>query len=392
MNPIVADMKETRRADRVRRAVRFDHHEVWWEVRGELPAPLAVHDIAATALVHRAMHQGRDLHVLGPVTRSLLEGLEEYVGLWTAWRPGYYSRIDVTADEEVVTGPQRKEAIAAFSGGVDASFTLLRHAQKRAGRSTRPIRSAVLVQGLDIPLDADAPFAVAERTAREMLGSLGVPLSIVRTNWKRDVCFDWEMEFGIGVASCLRNWQGEVGFGLLGSDEDYARLVKPWGGHPLPYHLASSDDFQVVYDGGAHTRTQKVDLLSGWPAGAERLRVCWEDHSTGGNCGRCEKCIRTKLNFLAGGHPPPRCLGDAPTPAEIAGLRLRSEAHIRLMEEIVDEAASRNISAPWLDALRARIRRTRRVEAIKAMPLLAPARAAWRKLRGRFGRPSAVGA
>lgn len=390
MNSIVADLKETRSPDQVRRAVRFDQHEVWWEVRGELPSPLAVHDIAATALVHRAMHEGRDLHIAGPVTRSLLEGLEEYVVLWSKWRPGFYRRIEVTAAEEVVTGPLRPDAVAAFSGGVDASFTLLRHIRKLAGRLTRPIRSAVLVQGLDIPLDADESFAVAERAAREMLDTLSVPLAVVRTNWKRDVCLDWEMEFGIAVASCLRNWQGEVGFGLLGSDEDYARLVKPWGGHPLPYMMASSDDFHVVYDGGAHTRTQKAALLSRWPTGAERLRVCWEGPITGGNCGRCEKCIRTKLNFLASGNRPPRCLGEPPTRAEIAGLRLRSEAHIRLMEEIIEEAVGHGITADWLDALGAKVEWVRWIQAVKAHPFVQPIRKAWRGLKRR-GSPAPSG-
>jgi hypothetical protein len=189
------------------------------------------------------------------------------------------------------------------------------------------------------------------------------------------------MEFGIAVASCLRNWQGEVGFGLLGSDEDYGRLVRPWGGHPLPYLMASSEDFRVVYDGGDHTRTQKVGLIAGWTDGAERLRVCWQGPITGGNCGRCEKCIRTKLNFLASGNLPPASLGDTPTAVEIAHLQLRSEAHVRLMEEIIEEARSQGITASWLSALTSKVQHVRRIHAIKALPIVTPVKSAWRALR-----------
>ena len=53
--------------------------------------------------------------------------------------------------------------------------------------------------------------------------SIRVPLVVLRTNWRPEVCVHWEMEFGAGVATCLRNWQGTVDTGLMGSDHDYAR-------------------------------------------------------------------------------------------------------------------------------------------------------------------------
>jgi hypothetical protein len=380
VTPLVARLRETRTGSAARRSLVFDEREVWWEVRGRTPAPLSVHDMAATALVHRAMFESRDLHIEGPVTRSLLDGLAEYVALWALWRPGYYQSISVTAAEEAASAPANEAAVAAFSGGVDASFTLLRHARKLAGRGSRPIHSAVLIQGFDIPLSADDAFARAERSARETLASLDIPLSVVATNW-REVCADWEMEHGAALATCLRNWQGEAGYALIGSDEDFARLVSPWGSHPLHFRMASSDDFHVVYDGGECGRTEKVATLAAWPEGVERLRVCWQGPMTGGNCGHCEKCVRTKLNFLAVGARPPASLGAPPTPADIARLRLRNETQIVYMEEIAAAADARGVREPWVDALRTRVRQVRRLRAIKALPVLAPVKRAWRGLR-----------
>jgi hypothetical protein len=387
VTPIVARLTETRTQSGARRRLAFDGREVWWEVRGRTPGPLAVHDMAATALVHRAMFEGRDLYIEGPVTRSLLDGLAEFVALWALWRPGYYRPVSVSAAEEAASPAASQSAVAAFSGGVDASFTLLRHARRLAGRGSRPIHSAVLIQGFDIPLGADDAFARAEQSARETLASLDVPLSVVATNW-REVCADWEMEHGAAIATCLRNWQGEAGYALIGSDEDFARLVRPWGSHPLHFRMASSDDFRVVYDGGESGRTEKVATLAAWPQGVERLRVCWQGPITGGNCGVCEKCVRTKLNFLAVGAQPPSSLGAPPTPADIARLRLRNETQIVYMEEIVAAAEARGVRDPWVDALRARVRQVRRLRAIKALPVLAPVKRAWRGLR----RPPAAAA
>jgi hypothetical protein len=40
-------------------------------------------------------------------------------------------------------------------------------------------------------------------------------------------------------------------------------------------------------------RTEKIRLISADPVVMEVLRVCWQD--AGYNCGRCGKCLRTRL-------------------------------------------------------------------------------------------------
>lgn len=384
MPRLTASLREERSPSLVRRVAEFDGGSVWWEVSGEaLPPKLSAHDLAATALVHLAMHRKQDLHIAGPVTRSLLEGLEDYVALWSVWRPDLYQAIEVSAAEEVQgsVGPDNR-AIAAFSGGVDATFTMWRHTMKRAGRRSRDVVAGTLIHGLDLPLNNDEAIASAHRTASETLASVGVPLAITRTNW-RDLCVDWEMEFGVGVASCLRNWQGAAGYALLGSDEDYTRLVAPWGGHPLPYGMASSTDFQVVYDGGEFSRTEKVAALADWAVGVRNLRVCWQGPMTGQNCGVCEKCLRTKMNFMASGIDPPAGLGPAVTPAQVRGLVLHNEGVLVLMEEIAATARQGGIKDPWVDALAAKISSTRLKQAAKRLPVVQALKRVRRKLGAR---------
>ena len=60
-----------------------------------------------------------------------------------------------------------------------------------------------------------------------------------------------------------------------------------------------------MHDGAAYNRTEKVKEIIAWPAAVKNLRVCWQGILQDKNCGQCEKCIRTQLNFLATGNPIP---------------------------------------------------------------------------------------
>jgi hypothetical protein len=211
--------------------------------------------------------------------------------------------------------------------------------------------AGALIHGLDIPLDSVDAFATTCAHAEETLNSINVPMAVVKTNWKTEACVHWEMEFGTGVSTCLRNWQGAVDTALLGSDEDYLRLVMPWGGNPLTYAMLSSTGFKVVYDGGEFARTEKAGGMKDWETGLRNLRVCWEGPITGYNCGLCEKCLRTKMNFLAANTPLPTSLPGLPTDSQVFFVRARNPAQMALLEEIYDIAKAHQISASWVTAL-----------------------------------------
>jgi len=352
-------LSETRTPDSVRRCAVIAGKEVWWEITGPsdaLPLPLTVHDMAVTAFTNFAMHRGEDLHINGPVSESMLESVEGLVASWVNLRPDLYQRIKVTADTEIPDSalpvPPRHTAIVAFSGGLDASFTTWRHFTGRAGRRSRNLFAGVLVQGLDMPLCADQAFANACGNAKQTLNSINRPLMAVKTNWRDEVCTEWVMEFGTAVTTCLRIWQGLVDTALVGSDEDYSRLVMPLGGNPLTFAMLSSSGFTVIYDGAEFARTEKAGGISDWEMGMRNLRVCWQGPLTGYNCGICEKCLRTKMNFLASGAPLPPALAGMPTISQILGIRVRINFQIVLLNEVYEIAMKNGIKAPWLNALR----------------------------------------
>jgi hypothetical protein len=71
---------------------------------------------------------------------------------------------------------------------------------------------------------------------------------------------------------------------------------------------------------------------------------------TGRNCGRCEKCIRTKLNFMAAGKAPV-CFDRPPTLSEIVGLRVRNPVQLGYLTDILQTAINNGISDAWIKAL-----------------------------------------
>ena len=332
----------------------------FYEIEGDLvPGVADREDFLVLSLLFFAMRKGIDLHIDGRVSRELLINLEEFQRAWVMWAPTTYRAVRITCREEIpeAAAAAARVAVAAFSGGVDATFSLTRHALASQARDRCAIATAVFVHGFDIKLDQPAAFATALANAREMTTAMHVPLTTVRTDW-RSIGGIWEFEFCAGIAAVLTLFQGPANIGLIGSDEDYMHFV-PYS-NPITNHFMSSGTFRIFTEGGSFSRSEKVAELARVPELAERLRVCWQGPATGRNCGQCEKCIRTKLNFLASGNAIPRALGRVPSVLDILRLKAMKPIQVGYLEEIHTHAR-RHGSMPrsMLRALRIAIAKNR---------------------------------
>jgi hypothetical protein len=339
-----------------------DALQIFFEIGGAVVPPrVRRDDFLVLALVFFAMRRGFNLHIDGAVSSQLLINLEEFQRAWAMWVPKVYRPIRITAREELGNDAPTVErvAVAAFSGGVDATFAMVRHVIDSPARDRCRIATAVLVHGFDIDLKHDAAFRQARDNAREMTAAMNVPLSTVRTNWRELGRGFWEHEFGAGLSACLALFGEVANLGLMGSDEDYEHFVLPWGSNPVTNHLLSSAGFRNLTEGGALTRTAKVRIIASLPDLTDRLRVCWQGPQTGSNCGRCEKCTRTKLNFLANDLAIPKSLGSAPSLRDILRLRARNRVQISYLEDISEFAKRSAMSNSMKNALRFTIRKNR---------------------------------
>ncbi|HWP59923.1 MAG TPA: class I SAM-dependent methyltransferase [Candidatus Acidoferrales bacterium] len=314
------------------------------------------------AALFLAMRDRTDLVVHGEVSPSLLRNLDEFQTAWHCWLPDAYERVEIIADaEREVVGNNRPEhALVAFSGGVDSSFTVFRHRKRLAGRSQREVSAAIMVQGFDIPLNQPYIFQRSLNRAKEMLDSLDVELIPVGTNF-RELGLDWRHCFAAAAASCLSLFQKGHDAGLIASGEPYSSLVLPWGSTPLTDHLLSSRSFEIVHDGAGFSRSEKVRVLAGWPEALRHLRVCWEGGQLDRNCGRCEKCIRTALNFRVNGMSLPESFQRDVTDAEIVRLRVSNRAQLSELKLILKAASEGSFSREsWAAALARCVRRNER--------------------------------
>jgi hypothetical protein len=304
------------------------------------------------ATIFTAMRQSTDLVVHGDVSPSLLRNLSEYQGAWACWCPRRYTRIEILADteQEQPAANVTDGAISAFSGGVDSCFTVFRHRARRAGRLTRNLLTSVMVQGCDISIDQPEVFQRALARSGKMLTSLGVELIPVASNF-RELDKDWVHSHAALVASCLWLFSQGYSSGLIPSTEPYDDLVLPWGSNPVTDWLLSSDSFRIIHDGAAFTRNEKVREIANWPEATRYLRVCWEGNQLDQNCGKCEKCIRTILNFRVMGFALPECFENDVNEQEILHLTGLNQVSLANFKQILSVAERTSISESWVSAL-----------------------------------------
>jgi hypothetical protein len=207
--------------------------------------------------------------------------------LWKSWYPELRT-ISVTADVAPIA-EHPDDTMAFFSAGVDSYFTVLRH----------PVKHFVNVLGFDMPLRNELAFQVHCKRLSGIATALGANLIPMRTNvrqtrWKE--CHWEKLGYGAALAATALTMEKRFGRAFLPGSFDFGNLF-PWGSHPLSDPLFSTSKTRIVHDGSAHTRSEKIDLISKNALAVSTLHVCFRGKDGLGqddtNCCRCEKCLRT---------------------------------------------------------------------------------------------------
>lgn len=342
-----------------------ERHRLWYRLPSEYSAwvtPSCDPFLVATVLL--CMRWSAPVVVHGQVSPSLLQNLEEFQAAWSAWEPNRYHPVEIRADiEQEQPLAELDKAIVAFSGGVDSCFTVFRHRTGRCGRWQRNLQAGLMIHGMDIPLEEQQGFNQAAEKAKTLLASLDVELIPLATNF-RELPLKWEDAFGTGILSCLMMLQGGYTTGLVASSFPYQALSFPYGSNPVTDWMLSSRAFKIVHDGAAFPRLEKMREIAHWPEALQSLRVCWQGQHKDRNCGRCEKCIRTILNFRIIGVGLPECFEEDVTDSQIRNIRVTS-GPLTEMERVLAAAKAAGISASWVPALEFCIRRNRVLDVLE---------------------------
>ncbi|MFK7829093.1 MAG: hypothetical protein AB8B57_04865 [Congregibacter sp.] len=297
-------------------------------------------DHALLAVLFHVMHYGRSLHIDGCVSPTLLKGVETLQTIWSRWRSRIYSQIQITAnlETELQGSHSRPGSLIAFSGGVDGTFSTFRHYREAAGRNSSKPGAALLVHGMDIALHRSKEYEGAVERARVMLASTDISLVQFSVN-SRLLRQEWEDSFSVQLGSCFLMLQRGFAAALQGSGEPYEDIFFPWSSTPFTDHLISTPCLDVRVDGCDFSRTEKVDWLARETDVVGLLRVCWEGARLDENCGECEKCIRTMLNFWASANVvPPTLFERGLTLEAVRSVRPRNPVQIAELKQVLKHA------------------------------------------------------
>lgn len=345
---------QEQRAEGTRRTLRLTETtdgrplEIYFDFIDEsFPQPVVL-DGFINAVIFYAMGSSQDIRVDGPMSRSALLNLAIFQEAWCRWKPSVYRPIRIEP-LSIADDPPRATAasIAAFSGGADAIFTALRHANDEY-----VLQSVMLVHGFDVPTNRADQFCRLLDRVRPLLQRLNLRPRVVRTNIAELRLQDWFDSFLAMISCCLHSYSHEFRFGLAGGGEPYDALVLPWGQNPCTDYLLSGDHFSIVHDGAGFSRTEKIAAIAKDPMATQALKVCWEAADLSTNCGTCEKCVRTRLNFKAVGIDSPACFAGELDPDQVRRIPFGNDSQRAAWREILDYAANHGLRGEWLEAMK----------------------------------------
>jgi len=274
--------------------IRYGDRVLTVRAKGLRDAPRPVEDFAPLFLAAISVSRGRPFVYEGPVSRSAEAQLRRY-GLVLRSLPGLDLHPLRLTLPNVVDPPPGGEAgrMLALSGGVDSTYAAVTARDR--------LTHLMYVDGDGFPESGRGDFAAARRRAAAIAEALGLELIIVETD-AREHFGAWWMLHTTMLAGCLHFAGRGLGGGAIAADvtPQQELLSIPWGNLGGIVACLGTDGFGIDYLGGEASRTQKVVALAQVrPELFAQITVCMRQGAQGGNCGTCEKCLRTRFCMAA---------------------------------------------------------------------------------------------
>jgi len=259
-------------------------------VESDAPMALNVESVLAAAFFP-ALANGDTVVADCLADRTFVENMTKLATVASQWW-GWKDRKPFLLDMSRGPRPASSRAALFFTGGVDSFCSLLRHPSE--------IQSLILVHGFDIPLSDAGRWAQAKCWVDQVAQACKIETVHVTTNLRDNEVFSrvsWEITHVAALAGVAHLLDRHFGRVFLASSD----VPPPWGSNQRIDPLWSSSAVQIVNDGCHLSRLEKVRFISGSRLVHKYLRVCWENGSSGLNCGYCEKCVRTQAEFAVSG-------------------------------------------------------------------------------------------
>lgn len=226
--------------------------------------------------------------------------------------------IDKLKVRKVIKNEYEKNEKSAmlFSGGADSFSTLLEHKCENI--------SLITVWGADISIEDEDGWEIVKNETKNVAEKYEIESYFIKSNFRSFLNHKQLNEKVIAEAGDDW-WHGfQHGVGLLGQTSIIAyenkinkiyiasSIAEKYKGISCASNSAIDNNVKfcscrVIHDQPNMTRQEKIDFIIKKCEEEKQkpiLRVCWQKHSKGKNCCRCEKCYRTIYEIvLAGGNP-----------------------------------------------------------------------------------------
>ncbi len=343
---------------------------VW--IRTESPVtPTA--DAALAVCLMPAMRFGGRLEISEPLSPKLMREQVAFQAIQRAWSRAWTFGEPPLQEVELLAQPDRARErvptgrVATFlSGGVDSWATVLDHPE---------VTDLIFVRGFDLLYSDRDQLALADEVEARMrwaAAEVDLPLHVVETNLRQftEPLAQWSASFGTAAAAVALFFEPLFDRVLIAGDSDYETQA-PMGSNLLVDRLWSTENLEIVDDGGRRSRVERTAAIAGHPAVQQTLRVCWLNHDEAYNCGRCRKCLVTMITLEALGMRGP--IVTFPQEMDIAPLaevEIEHPVALRLWEDALD--AARAARRPDLESvLEACVTRNRRGLGYRPIPATA---------------------
>lgn len=288
----------------------------------QIPDSIAVLPLIGNVIVLASLMDA-DIYV-DEIDRDFYECIEEFIEGFDSIMPDHvhFKHRDIIHAGRIVDASlsqtEQEENLLFFSGGVDATFSLISHLEEKP--------ALVTVWGADIPWDNEDSWKQAIGFNQEVADRYDLRMLTIRSNFRKSLNNDpleeysmalvkdwWWSAFHHSIAMmCLAapfadSRRANLYFGSSYSSKDH----KDWGS----YVLASAPEIdnhvrfcgcQVIHDGYDFSRFDKIRQIGNYYSKQEIkpfLRVCYLSN-TGKNCCVCEKCASAIMSLILVGENP----------------------------------------------------------------------------------------
>jgi hypothetical protein len=279
-------------------------------------------DFAVWFFLPIAMRTGQALHVEGEGSEATIENARRISESWESWLPHHFNSVDVSFDDLSRRSPGEtgnKRSLCLYSGGIDSTHALL--SRHRMGEE----QDLLTVHGMEYRLKDEEKFHALKSKIATFSRLVGDGHIFVRMN-----AYDTYRKYTVNLpgaphvshifalAGCTFMFSERYQNIFIASDcrLDQQFRTPPWGSNSAtnPHFNDGCTRLNTLDD---HlTRTEKMPLILSSREALNSVSFCNSYRTRPDNCGRCDKCMRTKLMFFAASGTVPEIFSDSSIPSD----------------------------------------------------------------------------